>query len=86
MIKATEDGGRDDLSSCLQLIRLLRAGDALLDALVWSSVVEVGLVLPGCPIEMALVENEEKVQALSPYTTQEPFADREGFGRLIGCG
>ena len=35
-MKATEDGVRDDLSGSLRLIWLLRAGDALLDALVWS--------------------------------------------------
>jgi hypothetical protein len=35
-MKATEDGVRDDLSGSLRLIWLLRAGDALLDALVRS--------------------------------------------------
>ena len=86
MMKATEDGVGDDLSGSLRLMRFLRAGDALLDPLVWSGVIEVGLVLLDCPIQMAPVENEETVQALSPYTTQKSFADSVGLGRLIGCG
>jgi len=86
MMKTTEDGVGDDLSGAMRPIRLPRAGDALLDALVWSCVIEVGLVLVDCPIQMAFIENEEVVQTLSPYTAQKSFADSVGLGRLIGCG
>ena len=86
MMKTTEDGVGDDLSGSMRLIRSLRAGDVLLDALVRPGVIEVGLVLLDCPIQMALVEDEEIVEALSPYTPQKSFADSVGFGRLIGCG
>ena len=48
--------------------------------------IEVGLVLLHGPAEMALIEDEEEVQAFAPHTAQESLANGIGLGRLIGCG
>jgi len=82
VMQSTEDRVRDNLFCSVQLIRLSWAGDMLLDSLVRSTVVEVGLVFFDGPIEVALAEDEAEVQALSADTAQESFASRVGLGCL----
>jgi hypothetical protein len=85
MMQATEDGVGDHLAIRLWLNWLVKgARDALLHALVWPGVIEVGLILLHYPAEMALAQNEEEVQAFAPYTTQESLTNGVYFGRLIG--
>jgi hypothetical protein len=80
-MQATEDRERDDLVPVWLLLRLLwGAGDALVPALVRSGLVEIGLILLHGPIEMALIEDEEVVQAFPPHTAQESLANGIGFG------
>ena len=53
-MQATKDGEGDDLSRLLQVIWLVwLARDTLLDALVGTGVIEVGLILLHGSIEMA---------------------------------
>ena len=86
-MQATEDWLSDDLAPVLLLLRLLwRAGDALVDALVRSGVIEVGLNLLHCLLEMALAQNKEEVEAFAPHTAQKSLANGVGLGCLIGCG
>jgi len=49
-------------------------------------VIEVGLVLLHDLAEMAVVEDEEEVEAFAPHTAQESLAYGVGLGRLIGRG
>ena len=54
VMQATKDGEGDDLSRLLQVIWLVwLARDTLLDALVGTGVIEVGLILLHGSIEMA---------------------------------
>ena len=85
-MQSTEDWVRDDLSHGLLLRLLRRARDVLADALVRSGVIEEGLILLHCLVEMALVQDQEEVEAFAPYTAQESLADGVGLGRLIGRG
>ena len=48
--------------------------------------VEVGLILLHDLAQMALIEDEEKVQAFAPQAAQKSLADGIGLRRLIGCG
>ena len=86
-MQATEDWLSDDLAPVLLLLRLLwRAGDALLDALVRPGVIEVGLILLHCLLEMALAQDNEEVKAFAPHTAQESLANGIDLGCLIGRG
>ena len=62
MVQATEDWVGHNPTSLGR--RLGWAGDTLLDALMGSCVIEVGHVLLDDAVEMALVEEQEEVQAL----------------------
>ena len=85
-MQATKDWVRDDLSPVLLLLRLLwRARDVLVNALVGPGVIEVGLILLYCLIEMAvLAENAVR----SGINWSARIAQR-GFilsgGSLNGC-
>jgi hypothetical protein len=58
-MQATEDRERDDLAPVLLLLCLLwGAGEALVQALVWSGLVEISLILLQGLMEMALIEDE----------------------------
>ena len=66
VMQATKDGEADDLSRLLQVIwSVWLARDTLLDALVGSGAIEVGLILLHGPIEMALAQDQEVVEASS---------------------
>ena len=58
MVQSTEDGVRDDPCPVLLLRLLWRAWDALVDALVRSGVIEIGLILLQGLMEMVLIEDE----------------------------
>ena len=85
-MQSTKDWVRDDLSHVLRLRLLWRAWDVLADALVRPGVIEVSLILLHCLVEMALVQDQEEVEAFAPYTTQESLANGVGLGSLIGRG
>ena len=86
-MQATEDWVRDDLSHVLLLVRLRwLARDVLVDALVGSGVIEVGLILLHCLMEMALAQYEEEVEAFAPHIAKESLANGVALGRLIGHG
>jgi hypothetical protein len=53
---------------------------------VWASLIEVVLVLPYDPAEVALIEDKEKVEAFAPYAAQESLAYGIGLGSLKGSG
>ena len=73
---------RDGLSIQRGLIwSLWMAGNALLYRLVWSGIVEVGLILLRDPMQMSLAQDEEEIQALPPHTTQKALADGIGLWR-----
>ena len=48
--------------------------------------IEVGLILLHCLVQMALVQDEEEIETFAPYTAQESLANGVGLGRLIGFG
>jgi hypothetical protein len=70
-MQATEDWLGDDLAPGFLLLHLFCwAGDVLLDALVRSGMVEIGLILLHRPIEMSLTQDEEEVEAFPPHAAQ----------------
>ena len=78
---------RDDLSHVLVLFRLLwLARDVLVDALVQPGVIEVGLILLDCLMDVALAEDQEEVEAFAPHSSQESLANGVGLGCLMGRG
>jgi hypothetical protein len=79
VMQAAEDRVRHDSARLGQRLRLAR--DALLDALVWSCVIEVGDVFLDDAVKMALAEDEEVVKALSAETPQESLTDSVGLWR-----
>jgi hypothetical protein len=86
-MQATENRLGDDLAPGLLLFRLLWwTRDMLVDALVWSGMVEIGLILLHGPIELLLVQDEEEVEAFTPHTAQKTLANSVGLGGLIRCG
>ena len=72
---------RDDLSHVLLLFRLrwLARGWAY-DALVGPGVIEVGLILLHCLMEMALAQYKQEVEAFSSHTAQEASHTALAFG------
>ncbi len=51
-----------------------------------ARLIEVGLVLLHDLVEMAFIEDEEKVEAFASDTAQESLAYSIRLGSLIGCG
>jgi hypothetical protein len=86
-MQTTEDGLTDNLASGCLLLRLFWwTGDVLVDALVRPRMVEVGLILLHCPIEMSLIQHQEEVQAFPPHVAQKSLTNGVGLRRLIGRG
>jgi hypothetical protein len=56
----------------------------LLDVLMRSSMVEVRHILIEHALELLLVKDQQVVEAFSPHTPQEAFADRIGSWRMKG--
>jgi len=87
VVQAAQYGASDDLFAPRWLSPLQQlTWDSLPNTLVGSRVVEVGLVLLHCLMEMALAQYKEEVEAFSPHTAQESLANGVGFGCLIGRG
>ena len=42
--------------------------------------------MPHDPAELALIEDEEKVEAFAPHAAQESLAYSIRLGSMIGCG
>jgi hypothetical protein len=86
-MRATEDWLADDLAPGCLLLRLSWwTQDMLVHALVRPGMVEVGLMLLHRSIEMPLAQDEEKVQAFSPHTTQKALTHGVGLRRLTRRG
>jgi hypothetical protein len=56
----------------------------LLDALMWSCLVEVRHIGIEDAVELLLMEDEQMIEALTPHTTQEPLTDGIGAWGVIG--
>jgi hypothetical protein len=79
-MQATEEWLGTDLALGRLLLRLLCwARDVLVDALVRLGMVEVGLILLHCPIEMPLTQNEGEIEAFPPHAAQKLLANGVGL-------
>ena len=56
----------------------------LLDALIWSCLVEVRHVGVEDALELLLMEDQQMIEALTPHTAQEPLTDGIGAWGVIG--
>ncbi len=82
MVEATQDRDGDDGRGRVRLPYLFyRLGDRLPNALMRPRRIEVGAVCSQHPEQLALVQDEEMVEALPPHATEEPLAD----GVRAGC-
>lgn len=52
--------------------------------LVWASSIEVIDVFPDNAMQLPFSRNHKVIEPFSHHTSQEPFADRVGFGSAVG--
>ena len=76
MMQATKHGKRDDLSTRSGRVRRWCSGNPLAESLVRPASVEEGDVLAEHGPEMLLSENDDVVQALAPYASEEALTHR----------
>jgi|GEM_PF-4065699 len=68
------------------LLRLLRVTrDSLLDSLVWTSLIEVALVLLQAPAQMTLIEDEEMVEAFARHSRRILPKNRSHMAFALGA-
>jgi len=87
MMQPSQDRNGNHLGSCLHSdTRGSRGvGDLLLDALMWSCLVEVGHIGLEHAEELSLVKDQQVIETFLPHTPHEPLTDRIGSWSLIRC-
>ena len=51
---------------------------------MWTGLIEVIDVFPDYAMQLSFYCNQQVIEAFSPHTSQEPFADRIGLWSAIG--
>jgi hypothetical protein len=77
MMQPTQDRGGEDLAPCVIWWNwpTMRFWKLLLDPLMWSGSIKVVHIGVEYPVELLLMQDKQKVEALTPHTAQKPFTD-----------
>jgi hypothetical protein len=78
MVQSIEDGNRDEPSAP-------RPGWLMPTPLVWPSAAEGFDIFHDYPMKSPVPDHQDLIEAFSPHTRLESFADRIGLWRAVGC-
>jgi len=79
VVQAIQNLERDNLSSSLLFHNRCSLRNPLLDPLMWPGLIEISHGFTDHAIQMALPQNQDVIQAFSPYASQQAFANRICF-------
>ena len=85
MVQAVQHGRGDDGACSSRIVLLIPIGYLLFDALMRSSLVVIGNILPHQALQLAAMEDELMVEAFPFQTANEALADAIGLWGLGWC-